>query len=69
MAWARERQSNTNIQQIVDQILAVGQLSRQEYLQLTLAILSDYNVSDEERRQINRVFDNLQAGHLRFVDQ
>jgi len=43
MASTPQRPSNLNIQPIVDQILLGGQLSRQEYLQLTTAILSDYN--------------------------
>lgn len=68
MAGTRERQSNLNIQQMVNQILAARQLSRQDYLYLTTAILSDYNVTDEERRQLNNIFDNLQTGYLKFVD-
>ncbi len=68
MAGTRDRQSNLNIQQMVNQILAARQLSRQDYLYLTTAILSDYNVTDEERRQLNNIFDNLQTGYLKFVD-
>lgn len=68
MALTPQRPSSLNIQQIVDQILSGGQLSRQEYLQLTTAILSDYNVTDEERRQINFIFDEVQAGRLTLVD-
>lgn len=68
MAGTRERQSNLNIQQMVNQILAARQLSRQDYLYLTTAMLSDYNVTDEERRQLNNIFDNLQTGYLKFVD-
>lgn len=68
MAWTRERQSNLNIQLIVDRILSAGQLSREEYLRLTTIILSDYLVTDEERRQLNRIFDNIQTSHLKLVD-
>ncbi|HEY9798477.1 MAG TPA: hypothetical protein V6D30_22785 [Leptolyngbyaceae cyanobacterium] len=68
MASTPQRPSNLNIQPIVDQILLGGQLSRQEYLQLTTAILSDYNVTDEERRQINSIFDEVQTGRLKLVD-
>lgn len=68
MAGTRDRQSNLNIQQMVNQILAARQLSRQDYLYLTTAMLSDYNVTDEERRQLNNIFDNLQTGYLKFVD-
>ena len=68
MASTPQRPSNLNIQPIVDQILLGGQLSRQEYLQLTTAILADYNVTDEERRQINSIFDEVQTGRLKLVD-
>lgn len=68
MALTPQRPSSLNIQPIVDQILSGGQLSRQEYLQLTTAILSDYNVTDEERRQINFIFDEVQASRLTLVD-
>jgi hypothetical protein len=43
-------------------------MNRQEHLQLTSAILSDYRITDEERRQINRVFDYIQTGRLKLVD-
>jgi hypothetical protein len=67
MAGIKERQSMLNVQQTVDQIMTASQLSRQEYLQLTTFILSDYNVNDEERRQINRIFDDVQIGKLKLV--
>lgn len=66
MAGTIQRQPSQAIAQIVDRILNTGQLSRPEYLQLVTTILSDYNVTDEERSQINRVFDELQAGKLEF---
>ncbi|MBE9126616.1 MULTISPECIES: hypothetical protein [unclassified Coleofasciculus] len=68
MAGTIQRQPNPAIPQIVDQILNTGQLSRQEHLQLVTTILSDYNVTDEERSHINRVFDELQVGHLKFIE-
>ncbi|MCA1992189.1 MAG: hypothetical protein LDL41_09115 [Coleofasciculus sp. S288] len=68
MASTPQRQSNPNLQLLIEQILAMGQLSRQEYLQLTTAILSDYNVTDEQRRQINLIFDEVQTGRLKVVD-
>lgn len=68
MAWTRDRQPKEQIQYMVDRILSSGQLSLNEHLQLTTAILSDYNVTDGERRQINRIFDEIQTGHLKFVD-
>lgn len=68
MTGTRDRQSSLNIQQVISQILASRQLSRQEYLHLTTALLSNYNMTDEVRRQLNSIFDNLQTGQLKFVD-
>lgn len=59
---------NLTIPQAIDKILAVGQINRQEHLQLTSAILSDFNLTDEDRRQINRIFDYIQMGRMEIVD-
>ncbi|HEY9902898.1 MAG TPA: hypothetical protein V6D43_10785 [Candidatus Sericytochromatia bacterium] len=53
---------------MVDRILDTGQLSRLEHLQLVTAFLSDYKITDDERHQINHVFDDLQTGRLKIVD-
>ncbi len=68
MASTPQRQSSPNIQPLIDQILTGSQLSRQEYLLLTTAILSDYNVTDEQRRQINLIFDEVQTCRLKILD-
>ncbi len=56
------------IKPAVEQILAKGKMNRQEHIQLTSAMLSDHQMTDEERRQINRVFDYLQMGRLKLED-
>jgi hypothetical protein len=68
MAGNKDQVAKFNIQLLVDQILLDGQVSRQDYLLLTTTFLSDYSTSEEERRQINRVFDNLQTSQLKFID-
>ena len=68
MAGINQSQSSQPLKQIVDRILNSGQLSRMEYLQLVTTFLSDYRVTDDERRQINHIFDDLQTGHLKIVD-
>ncbi|MGC1395879.1 MAG: hypothetical protein WA828_16605 [Coleofasciculaceae cyanobacterium] len=68
MAGNHQGQSNQTIKQVVERILNVGQLSRLEHLQLVSTFLSDYKVTDEERYQINRVFDDLQIERLKLVD-
>ncbi len=61
-------QSSQTIRPMVDRILDTGQLSRLEHLQLVTAFLSDYKITDDERHQINHVFDDLQTGRLKIVD-
>jgi hypothetical protein len=67
----RLAQGKTRLRMIkpaVEQILEAGQMSRQDHLHLTSAILSDHQMTDDERRQINRVFDYVQIGRLKLVD-
>lgn len=52
----------------VKRIIASGQMNRREYLQLTSAILANHRITEDERRQINRVLDYIQIGRLRLVD-
>ena len=68
MLWTVASKVSSNLQNILDRVLEVGEISRKEYLQLTSAILADYRMSDEERRQINRIFDYVQTGRLRLTD-
>ncbi|NJK69850.1 MAG: hypothetical protein HC789_01340 [Microcoleus sp. CSU_2_2] len=63
-----QNKSNLTIAQMVDRIVASGKIARREHLILTSAILSDDKISDEERYQINRVFDYIQIGRLNFID-
>lgn len=53
---------------LIEKILAAGVMSRQEYLELTSALLSSQAASEGDRRQINRVFDYIQSGRLKLVD-
>lgn len=62
------RKSNLVVKQMIEQIFSARQISRQEHLRLTSAVLSDYDLTDEDRRQINRIFDYIQAGRLKIVD-
>ncbi len=68
MAGIHQSQSSQTLKHIVDRILNSGQLSRLEHLQLVTTFLSDYKVTDDERGQINHIFDDLQTGHLKIVD-
>lgn len=57
-----------SIKPAVEQILEKGKISRQEHVQLTSALLSNDQITDGDRRQINRVFDYLQIGRLKLED-
>ncbi|MEG4939610.1 hypothetical protein [Microcoleus sp. F4-D5] len=63
-----QNKSNLTIFQMVDRIVASGKISRREHLVLTSAILSDDKITEEERHQINRIFDYLQIGRIKFID-
>jgi hypothetical protein len=65
---AQSRTRSHIIKPTVEQILQKGKINRQEHVQLTSAMLSDPQMTDEERRQINRVFDYLQIGRLQLED-
>lgn len=68
MVWTVQTHSGAAICDLVEQILSAGQISRQEHLQLASTILSDFHITEEERRQINRVFDFIQIGRLKLID-
>jgi len=63
-----ENKSELFIQKLVDKIIASGKMNRQDYSLLTSTIIADGEVSDIERRQINRIFDYIQTGRLKLVD-
>ncbi len=63
-----KQSSQESIEEIVDRILANGYLSPLEHLELTTIFLSDFFVTDRERRQINFILDGLQMGRLKFKD-
>jgi hypothetical protein len=60
--------TNLLIKPMIEQILSAGQISRQEHLRLTSAMLSDFELTDEDRRNINRIFDYIQANRLKIID-
>lgn len=68
MAGNNQNQFSQTFKPIVERILKTGQLSRQEHLQLVTTFLSDYKVTDDDRSQINRIFDDLQTGRLKIIN-
>lgn len=68
MLWTIQTRSKISILRMTDRIINSGQLSHVDYLRLTSAILSDKEINEFERQQINRVFDYVQTGRLKFND-
>ncbi|AUT03223.1 hypothetical protein CLI64_23980 [Nostoc sp. CENA543] len=59
---------DTTTKQIVDRIIRSGKMSSQDHHLLTSTVFSHHRMSDEARRQINRVFDYIQSGQLKLID-
>ena len=58
----------SSINRLVKKAVKLGQLSRQEHLQLTSAILSGFNLDPIDRSLINRLFDSINMGRVKLVD-
>jgi hypothetical protein len=43
-------------------------MSRQDHILLTSTVFDQGDVSEGDRRQINRVFDYIQTGQLKLID-
>ncbi|MBW4478017.1 MAG: hypothetical protein KME54_14405 [Tolypothrix brevis GSE-NOS-MK-07-07A] len=56
------------VKKIVDRILRSGKMSRQDHILLTSTVFGQGDVSEGDRRQINRVFDYIQTGQLKLID-
>ena len=56
------------VKKIVERIILSGEISREDHSALTYTVLIDGEVSDSDRRQINRIFDYIQTGRLQLVD-
>jgi hypothetical protein len=63
-----QNKSNLGIYATIDRIMSSGKLNRRDYLLLTSTLLSDEKITEEERHQINRIFDHVQVGRLKFID-
>jgi hypothetical protein len=64
----QEKELTLDVSVVVEKIILSRQISYQQYHQLSAAILADGKVDEEERYQINRLFDAIQAGRVRIVN-
>ena len=69
LSGMRSIQSKPNlaIHQLVDRILAVGEMSRQEHLKLTSILLAEHKLTESDRNKINCIFDYIQTGRLKLI--
>lgn len=56
------------LHQLVDRILAVGEMSRQDHLKLTSILLAEQQLVGSDRNKINRIFDHIKTGRLKLID-
>ncbi|MBD2036367.1 hypothetical protein H6F86_06155 [Phormidium sp. FACHB-592] len=61
-------QPKATLYQLVDHILAAGEISRQDHLQLTSILLAEQKLLDSERNKINRIFDQISTGRLKLIN-
>ncbi|MEB3360265.1 MAG: hypothetical protein VKK04_26310 [Synechococcales bacterium] len=62
------RTAQENIRRLLTQIETSRKISRFEHLQLMTAILSNQVETAQERRLINKIFEDAQTGQLKIVD-
>lgn len=69
MVRATQNRSNLPIRRILDRIFQLQQINRQEHLHLASVLLANQRLTTEERRQINQIFDQIQSGRIKLVDE
>jgi hypothetical protein len=62
------KQSEAKVKKLVDRIIFTRKLSRQDHSLLIATVLADGDISEGDRRQINRIFDYIQSGQLKLID-
>jgi hypothetical protein len=61
-------QPDCPITDLVSQFIRSRQISQAQYQELTAMVLADGTVDENERRQVNRLFDAIQGGRVKIVD-
>lgn len=68
--WQKTTKNKTGftVNQTVEKVMNNSKITRRQHIELTNAILSENKISEEERRQINRILDYIQIGKIKIVD-
>ena len=54
--------------QMVDQFIAARHITQAQYHLLSRLVLADGSIDEQERQQINRLFDAIQTGRIKVLD-
>ena len=66
---SRPDDTNPNeVTQLVEQLIRAKRITYTQYQSLSKMVLADGTVDEQERRQINRLFDAMQAGAVRILE-
>ncbi|WP_216862988.1 hypothetical protein [Leptothoe kymatousa] len=57
-----------DVAQLVEKLIRTKRLTYSQYQTLSKMVLADGTVDEQERQQINRLFDAIQAGAVRIFD-
>jgi hypothetical protein len=60
--------SNLNLEPIVHRILTQERITIQEHLQITSALLRDYQLTTEMRRDLNLIFEQIQEKRISIIE-
>ncbi|MEO0757835.1 MAG: hypothetical protein AAFY78_13295 [Cyanobacteria bacterium J06648_16] len=58
----------SDVKKMVDRLIVTKRISYTQYQELSNLVLADGTVDEQERRQINRLFDAIQSGAVRIID-
>jgi hypothetical protein len=67
MVRAKSKSSLSNFDRL-QQIFDTGRLKRADYVIFTNLLLSGNRLSENEREQVNRLFDLLRVGRIQLID-
>lgn len=56
-----------DIVQLINQLITSRQITMSQYQEISALVLADGTVDEQERRQINRLFDAIQTGTVKFM--
>ena len=66
---ATEQSAGNNVAQLVEQFIRARRLTYSQYQTLFKMVMADGTVDEEERCQINRLFDAIQSGVIRIEEE